>query len=217
MPQVLQAVRNYLLAQRATHNGPDLIDRWLKFGGDMETQVNVHCGDGEPIDGGRFSDGTNTWGPLRIPRNANSEPYWNDYKLRWPLDRYCEAIGSTGFNWVKRTSEWVAFDFDGMSHGAGLDESQLNEVKAAAFALPYVEVRRSTSGNGYHLYVMLDSIPTKNHTEHAKLAKRVLRKMSADAGFDFASKVDVCGGNFWIWHRKANPTNQGFALVKAAE
>ena len=47
----------------------------------METQVNVAVGDGEPVAGKRstFSNGTDTWHSIRIPKDANSEPSWEDY------------------------------------------------------------------------------------------------------------------------------------------
>ena len=217
MPTVCQSVRNFLTAQKATHNGPDLLERYLALDG-METQINVRQGDGEPVDGksNTYSDGVRSWKPIRIPWHADSDPEWNDYFLSWPLHEYVDAIGATGWNYKTRTSHFCAFDFDGLTHGAGLNEHQLAEVRQAAFDLPYTEVRRSSSGTGIHIYVMLDSIPTINHTEHATLAKRVLKKMSSDAKFDFASRVDVCGGNFWFYHRKATKENQGFSLIKAA-
>jgi len=81
--------------------------------------------------------------------------------------------------------------------------------------VPYIEVRRSSSGRGTHLYVFLDGIPTKNHTIHAALAKVILAKMSQDAGFDFAPYIDVCGGNMWVWRR--NQADASFALLKAGQ
>ncbi len=114
------------------------------------------------------------------------------------------------------TSEFVTFDFDALTHKAGLTSDQLSAVKDAAFAPPYVEVRRSSGGAGFHLYVTLDSIPSANHTEHAQLAKAVLKKMSKDSGFDFAKHVDACGGNCWVYHKKATAENRGFELIKGA-
>src|SRR5207253_13694 len=98
---------------------------------------------------------------------------------------------------------WVGFDFDAITgHSKGISNQELDRVRAAACGLPWVEVRKSTGGAGLHLYVHLNE-PTKNHTEHADLAKVVLAQMSAQTGFDFGSQIDVCGGNLWIWHRKA--------------
>src|SRR5205085_5918743 len=181
--------------------GPDLIDRVL--GGQMELQVNVAADSNEAVADKRntYTTGTYDYWNIRIPKNANSEPEWRDDSLRWPLDVHAEAIGSTGWNWEKRTSEYVGFDFDslvGHAAGVGITNEQLTIVAEKAKELPYVEVRKSTGGRGLHLYVLLDSIPTANHTEHAALARCVLGMMSSDVGFDFAANVDACGGNIWF-------------------
>ena len=135
--------------------------------------------------------------------------------MAWPLEVGALAIGATGF--TKEGSRWVGFDFDSITgHAAGICDEELNRVREAAKALPYVEVRRSTSGNGLHLYVMLDCIPTANHTEHSAVARAVLGKMSRDAEFDFKDAVDCVGGNMWFWSRRATPENQGLTLIKAS-
>jgi hypothetical protein len=82
--------------------------------------------------------------------------------------------------------------------------------------IPWVTVRRSTGGRGIHLYVFLPEVPTANHTEHAALGRAILGQMSALVGFDFTSKVDACGGNMWVWHRKMQGTD-GLALIKQGE
>jgi hypothetical protein len=214
--RVSEALNNFLLRKRGTHNGKDLIDRILSFGTDLELQINVDIRGAEKIEVNRWTRDGFEFCNFRIPKNADTVPVWRDWWMRWPLGEFCEAIGSTGFNWRRRTSEFVTFDFDALTHKAGLTSDQLSAVKDAAFALPYVEVRRSSGGAGYHLYVMLDSIPCANHDEHARLAEAVLKKMSADAGFDFSSHVDVCGGNCWFYHTKATAENRGFELIKGA-
>ena len=77
----------------------------------------------------------------------------------------------------------------------------------------------SASVNGLHLYVCFDEkgIPTDNHTEHAALARAILRMMSSETGFDFASQIDCCGGLLWIWARKMTTENRGLELLGAAE
>lgn len=219
MTQVRSAIEMFLNAKKLAHNGPDLLERWTP---NMETQVNVAAGEGEAVPDKRstFTDGINEWWSIRVPKKANSQPEFRDYPLSWPLELHAEAIGSTGWDWVERRSKWVGFDFDaitGHAAGVGIGDQELRQVRAAAQALPYVEVRRSTGGMGLHLYVLLDGISTANHTEHAAMARAILGKMSADTGFDFATQVDACGGNLWIWHRKSTAENQGLALLKAAE
>jgi hypothetical protein len=101
------------------------------------------------------------------------------------------------------------------SVAVGISDADLAAVKDAVQALPYVEVRHSTSGVGLHLYCHLDGIPTANHTEHAALARCILGMMSSECNFDFSSRIDACGGNMWIHHTKATGTS-GFELIKAA-
>ena len=221
MPTVLESLTNFLTARRAAPNGPDLIDRWNRS---METQVNVSAGNGERVDGkpSTWTDGVNEWWHIRVPKDANGEPHFNDYQIPWPLDHHAEAIGWTGWDWVSRTSRALGFDFDiitGHAPGVGITGEQLEAVKVAAQAVPWVEVRKSTGGGGLHLYVHFDGegIPTANHTEHAALGRTVLSLLSSEAGFDFASQVDCCGGNMWIWHRKMTAANGGLSLIKAAE
>ncbi len=221
MPTVIQSIQAFLEAQLPRHNGSDLLERALRYGSALEIQVNVAAGNGEPVDGKRstYSDGVNEWFNIRIPRNADSEPEWHDYELRWPLDLHAEGIGSTGWDWQTKRSRWVGFDFDsitGHAAGVGISDAELENVKKAAEALPYVEVRRSTGGNGLHFYVYFDEdgIPTNNHTEHAALGRAILGMMSSATGFDFASQIDACGGNMWIWHRKMSKDNKGLVLIK---
>ena len=217
MPTVSEALHAYLNA-RATDANRDLIARW-NIG--LETQVNVAAGDGEPVAGktSTYSNGVDTWHSIRVPRNANSEPEWADYKLSFSLTEHAEGIGMTGWDWQNRCSRWVAFDFDSlMSHakGVGISDDDLAKVKQAASDLPYVEVRQSTGGGGLHLYVYLDAIPCENHTVHAALARCILGMMSSETGFDFASQIDCCGGVMWVWHRKMAKAKTGLARLKEA-
>jgi hypothetical protein len=216
---VLEAIQKFLMGCRPDHNGPDLIDRWTP---DMETQVNVSSRGYELVEGkGKtYTDGEHKFWNIRIPKDAKTNPYWRDYQLTWPLGKYVEAIGCTGWDWVNRCSRWVGFDFDaivGHAAGVGVDDAKLNEIVELAKQLPYVEIRKSTGGKGIHIYVLLNAILTANHTEHAALARCVLSLMSSAVGFDFAANVDACGGNMWIWNTKSTPENEGFKLIKAAE
>jgi hypothetical protein len=217
MPTVSEALHKFLHARKTPANA-DLIDGWSIA---METQLNVAVGDGEPVEGKRstFSNGTDTWHSIRAPKDANSEPHWTDYELRFALTDHAEGIGMTGWDWQNRRSLSVAYDFDALtSHatGVGITDEALAQVKEAACALPYVEVRRSTGGGGIHLRTYLDGIPCENHTVHAALARAILGMMSSECNFDFASQIDCCGGVMWIWHRKMTAENHGLELIKPA-
>lgn len=224
MPKVTQAIQSFLTARKVRHNGPDLLDRYLQHAPFMETQVNVAAGKGWAVDGKRstYTDGIDEWFNIRIPKNANSDPTFRDYELHFTFDEHADAIGCTGWDWSNRKSRWVGFDFDsitGHATGVGISESELERVKEAACAIPWVEVRRSTGGNGLHLYVIFDDagVPTENHTIHAALGRAILGLMGSETGgFDFARHVDACGGNMWLWARKMTPENKGLELLKPA-
>lgn len=226
MPKATESIINFLSAKRDKEGDhkADLLDRFLRYGCAMEVQVNVAAGKGEPVDGKRstYSDGTDTWFNFRIPKGAYDEPFFRDFPLQFPLDLHCDGIGSTGWDWKSLRSRWVGFDFDsitGHAEGVGVSGEDLDRVREAAKALPYVEVRRSTGGAGLHLYVVFEDTPefdTLNHSEHAALARCILGVMSKDAGFDFQAQIDACGGNMWLWHRKSAGT-EGLALMKVGE
>lgn len=188
----------------------------------METQVNVSSGsDGEPVDGKKatWTDGVRSWWGIRVPKNANSEPEFKDYPLTWPLEEHAEGIGSTGWDWKKRVSRWVGFDFDalvGHAAGVGIPDEELKKIQDLCKQIPWVEVRKSTGGKGLHLYVMLDEIPTANHTEHAALARCILQKASQEIGYDLGGSVDCCGAVMWLWHKKLGNGEEGLSLIKPA-
>jgi hypothetical protein len=202
--------------------------------GEMECQLMVDPTEGEPVyDGERLI--RNTWSitppdmttytfhHVRIPKNAMSDPYYNDPTCDFPLMRHVECIGMTGWNWKQKKSMWVAFDFDaitGHAAGVGVSDDALRLVKDAASKIPWVQVRRSTGGAGLHLYVFFDpddAPDTPNHNVHAALARAVLGMMEREAGFDFRGNMDVLGGNMWVWHRKISDINRGLSIIKDYE
>lgn len=212
----VEAIRNFL----EDHTRPDMAE--LYHAG-MECQVNVSQSGGRRITSKNtraiiWTDGVNRWYNFRIPKSAWSDPEDNGNKLQsFPLENYTEGIGLTGWNFIDRKSIYVAYDFDSITgHKTGLTAEELAEIRERAQAIPWVTVRQSTGGHGFHLYVVLDpAIPTSNHSEHAALARAILAQMSAHAGYDFSSTVDTCGGNMWIWHRKL--TDRGLRLIKQGE
>ncbi len=206
------------LQARKTQANADLIDRWSL---DLETQMNVLPGDGEQVAGKRtcWSNGTDEWFSVRVPKGANAEPSFTDFEIKFPLDIRCDAVGSTGWNWKTRQSKYVGYDYDTLlSHaeGIGISDEELARVREKASQLAYIETRRSSGGGGIHLYSYLDNIATANHTEHAALARAVLGKMSADCNYDFASHVDACGQVLWFYSRKATAENHGFEILHPA-
>ncbi|NJL71396.1 MAG: hypothetical protein HC888_07155, partial [Candidatus Competibacteraceae bacterium] len=193
--------------------------------------MNVLQGRGERIDAGNikgrkfqvYTDGIQQWANFRIPKHANSEPEYTDTNISFDLEQHAEGIGLTGWDWAAKRSRWVAFDFDAIighadSHEKKLADGELQRVQEIACSIPWVTVRKSTSGNGLHLYVFVDNVPTANHVEHAALARAILGKMSAVTGFDFDTKVDNCGHIMWIWHRKFEKNkSEGLRLISQGE
>ena len=188
---------------------------------EMEVQVNVAQDDGEPVDGvykGRkwraWSKDGEQWKSFRIPLKTGT---YDDTPIRFSLD-HSEGIGMTGWNFVKKQSEWVGYDFDSIAnHDAGLTEQQLDEVRNVLFSLPYVTLIKSTSGKGYHMYVFLETpVHTENHDEHAAVARSILHYIAGQTGYDLVSAVDVCGMVLWAYHRKQLGTD-GLTLVKSGD
>jgi hypothetical protein len=191
---------------------------------EMECQVNVGQDGGERINdeykGKRWVGWENpvsgeVWKPFRIPWNAKTEPKYEDSHLMYNSDHF-EAIGMTGWNWKQRVSKWVGYDFDAIighseKHERKLTDRELIDLEDAIRSIPWVTLRYSTSGKGRHIYVFVN-VPTNNHDEHAALARAILGMMSGITGFDFESKVDVAGGNLWVWHRRM--TGDGLKLIK---
>jgi hypothetical protein len=206
-----------------THTHPDLASLYHKG---MEVQVNVAKDNGERVEAGDFkgkawvewTDGVEKWASYRMPKNAMSEPTDNDYKQHFNLDTRTEGVGMTGWNWQEKKSIWVAYDFDAMlghsdRHSKKLSDKELQEIQDVVTGLPFITLRKSTSGRGLHLYIFLEPVDTANHTEHAALARAILSMVAGLSGFNFTDKVDICGGNMWVWHRKMRGTD-GLKLIR---
>jgi hypothetical protein len=216
-----EAIKRFLLAK--TH-----YDLAMMYSPEMECQVNVAQDGGQRVDSefrGRqwqaWSNGLTTWASFRIPHNASTEPEYKEKPMFFNLEEHAEAIGMTGWDWANRISKWVAFDFDAITghsekHEQKLTTDELNKIQEIATKIPWVTVRRSTGGKGLHLYVFLNDVPTANHTEHAAIGRAVLGKLSALTGHDFSTKVDVCGGNIWVWRRTLQ-LETGLKLIKRGE
>jgi hypothetical protein len=213
-----EAIKNFLTSE--TH-----ADLASLYHHDMECQLNVAQDGGERIEGdykGRqwhgWTDNLQTWKSFRIPWAADTNPEYTDSAMSFDLAAHAEGIGMTGWNWREKKSIWVAFDFDSISgHSKGLTDAELKAIQKEATDLPWITVRKSTSGTGLHLYIFLgEPVQTDNHSEHAALARSILGVMAAVTGHDFTAKVDAVGSNMWCWHRKMQGTD-GLSLIKQGE
>lgn len=184
---------------------------------EMEVQVNVIPSANR--EGNKYIDKEYIYGPIRIPYGGsglNASPTYTPTPLNWPLELYAEAIGLTGWNWFTRKSHWVGFDFDSIiNHSKGLTDDELDDIRRQVRDIPWITLRRSTGGKGYHIYVEFENpVSTMNHTEHAALARAVLSQMSGVLNFNFADKVDGVGGVLWIWHRNACESKGSYKIIK---
>ena len=185
----------------------------------MECQINVAADGGQAVSGkfrGKswrgYSDPKKPgeiWKSFRIPWNADGEPQYKDSELSWNFSEHVEAIGMTGWDWMRRESVYVGFDIDSVvGHKAGLDNDTLEEIESKCCQLPWANLYRSTGGRGLHLYIHFENpIPTQTHSEHAALARSLLSTLTIKTGIDFHDKADCVGSILWIWHRKIEGTN----------
>jgi hypothetical protein len=178
-----------------------------------ETQIMADVDGLEPCYGDGLNEPPTHWidgegyehRHIRIPHNAWREPHWHDRPVYGPVHQRWVLLGNTGWHWQERKSMHVGFDFDSIAnHKKGLDPAKLQEILGRALDLPYVVARTSKSGQGVHVLVPLSPwVTTRNHREHAQLARHVLGRMSRDCGFDFVSVADPngIGGNLWSLFR----------------
>jgi len=179
----------------------------------LEVQVNVKHSD-KKIQKEKYylwTDGKESWKPIRIPYSDGS---YKDPQLYFSTDKF-EKIGLSGWNWRDKVSEWVGFDFDSVvNHNrSGLSHETLLKIQEEVKRIPWVTIRKSTSGNGFHLYVFLKNPPTVNsRKEHKQLAKAILDLMIGRVSISLQSKVDCYGMILWVWSRHSG--KKGFELVK---
>jgi hypothetical protein len=185
---------------------------------EMEVQVNVAKGTGVAISGKfkgkrwrawRDTSTGEQWKAFRIPWNADTFPTYRDSKMMFSLEKHVEGIGMTGWNWSKRQSLWVGYDFDSLvNHVGGISENELNDLVTKTREIPWVNLMRSTSGTGYHLYIFFEEpVETKTHTEHSALARSLVSVLTAETGYNFLTNVDCVGSILWVYHRKQEGTD----------
>ena len=200
------------------HNNPDLLARWGVNPHDLETQILCKK-NGTPIEGGKFEADGEVFGPTRWPYDAMGEPNFSNPPIQYIIRNRMRCIGSTWWNWKKRCSVGLGFDFDSLlDHGEGVGISEHELKKIDAIETEWLEVIRSTRGNGRHLYIWFqDPYPvTMNHDEHAALARAYIPLIAKYTGLDIEANVDCCGSVLWFHHENATPENRGYEVIKPA-
>jgi hypothetical protein len=191
----------------------------------MEVFVQVEQGQAEQVFKGpntpvpnTYNDGEFEYYSFRIQKPADVTTL-----LSFPLELYYSSIGISGWDVVQNVAHGVGFDFDSIvNHDStrGLSTLQLSDLLKALRQLPYVEIRRSTSGNGYHAWVWfpINDLPhVQSRTEMKALARAVLQRMAVDTNHNFSSDVDHLGDILWICAKRATSENEGLSLVQAAK
>jgi hypothetical protein len=183
-------------------------DLALMYNESMQCHVIVSSRGGTR-NGMSWSDGIETWYPFIIQDELDLEK-----KLTYDFASHVEGIGLTGWDWREKVSQWVAFDFDSIiNHKQGLTQLELDEIINNVSQVEWVNIRYSKSGRGLHLYVFLEPvIPTDSRVEHSAVARAILHRLSALTGYNFKDKVDICGGNMWVWHRSM--ATNGLDIIK---
>ena len=212
---VREAVGNFLAANiKDGAPGKHLFEWWHA---DLETQVQVTNSE-DTTDFGAYTQDGDTWWHIRWPKNGKTEPTWTDRAQTFLLEKHAEFIGTSGWNWVQRKSEFVCFDFDSReNHADGLSDDELAFLIERGSACEYVDVVHSTSGKGIHYYVRFDPEslpPAENRIEHKTISYYVLSKLKRDIGERLLANLDVLGNIFWIWAKRTN--EKSYAHVSPA-
>lgn len=218
-PTILEAIEQFIKARQTPFNA-DLVRLWTPG---IETQMNVSGTGGKPVPDrkGWFTDGFNEWGPIRIPKDADSEPHFYNYLAPWPPSEHASDVGMSGWNWKEQKSYWVAMEIDDVHKhpGTGRTKEEIERAIAALKKLSYVMLRRGTSGTdseGVHIYVLVAGILAENHVVHAALARAVAAKIAADTGLDIEAILDACGVILWFWSARASEEKRSYECLKQA-
>jgi hypothetical protein len=205
---IRESIQNFIHARQNRFNA-DLVELATPS---IEMQINVGHDGGEEIKKGMYSDGFETWSNFRIPHTANSTPTWKDWYPKIPLDLHVSEIGFSGWDFEMRVSKFVAADIDSIygGHKEGLQPDELERLQGKLITHKWVQLRRSTGGLGFHVYVFTNNIPTKNHNEHAALAKCIFNKIGQDLDLKLNDAIDKAGYVVWFWSRKMSEEKRSY-------
>jgi hypothetical protein len=209
--KLFSALQKYLLSGDRCENNREFVERVIANRLEIQTLPKLI---GTPIEGTRQReyDGHRLF-PIRYPRDSATKPDWSEINCPHPLE-HVDRIGTTGLG--PNGSVSVGFDVDTLEgHASGITNADRDRISKAVEPLEYVEVRRSSGGEGLHLFVLLEGFnEIQNHTQHAALARAVCGVICHDAQLNFAPSIDVMGGNLWFY--RSDPKPDSYKLLKAA-
>jgi hypothetical protein len=210
----------YESKMRKNHNNLPLLDRWGRDPSTLETQILCRKQGTKVADSPMYECDGEKFGPQRWPYNAKTTPSYSDPPIQYIIDKRMRAVGSTWWDWKNKRSIGLGFDFDSLiDHNEAVGIPQHEIDKLDHIDAPWLEVIRSTRGNGRHIYIWFDpdNAPrTVNHDEHSAVARSFIPLIARATGMDIEANVDCCGSVLWFYHENATKENQGYALVKPA-
>ena len=218
--RMTEAFRKYYESTiKKEHNNLELIDRWGKDPARLETQINCFKSGEKIPETNKYEEDGEVFGPHRWPYNAKTDPNYSDPPIQFIIKKRLKAIGTTWWDWKNKQSIGLGYDFDsiaGHADGVGIPDEELE--KLSNIQVPWIEVIRSTRGQGRHLYIWFqEPYPkTANHDEHSALADAFLSLIARHTGLNIEANKDVCGQVMWIHHVDANKDNKGYKQVKPA-
>lgn len=117
--------------------------------------------------------------------------------------RFIARAGQTGRDLVNEVTRYVCCEFDCEDgHGKGHPTEVIEAITDALAGVPYVEVRKSTSGQGLHVRAKLaNPIPTPDAATYQAIVAAFYRQLCVDAPL-VAGKVDMTAlgtGNLWMY------------------
>lgn len=184
------------------------------------TRVVIDPDDHFPDDGlpGNLSPEAHNVRPIRIPHDHNTNPTHSDKTVSSFLPQWWTCIGTTGWNWKTQKSSWVGFDLDSNEgHVNGHDDATLQKAIEAALTLPFVQVRTSKSGRGFHLLRHFpEPLPIESAAEHQRLARHALEHMSESAEYDFSRVIDPQAVGLMLFHWASNLSPDGLQVLQPA-
>ncbi|MCP4896261.1 MAG: hypothetical protein GY906_04730 [bacterium] len=218
MTKTREAIQNFL-------NNREGDSRFLlsRYSTDLETQVMTSTDGERDEDTGKFVDPNTqeTWGNLRWPYQAGTDPNYRDPTISFSPAARVERLGTTWWDYVGKKSIAVGIDIDsevGHADSTTTNNSQdIAEIISKLKDLDYVTIVKSTGGEGIHVYVFFDpaSLPeSNNHHEHTIVARKTLELISQDIDYNLKSHVDCVGSVFWIWAKSSPADHPGFDVVK---
>jgi len=221
MTRTREAIGNFLSNRQA--DSPFLLHR---YNTDLETQIMTSTSGDKDEETGKYTDSETgeTWGNLRWPYQAGTDPNYTDPSITFSPAARVERVGTTWWDYVNKRSVAVGIDIDSSEGHAETtvtnNDDDISQIIRKLEALDYVTVVRSTGGKGIHVYVFFDpaNLPVaNNHHEHTIVARKTLELIQEDIGYNLKSHVDCVGSVFWVWAKSSPAGHPGFNLLKEGE